>query len=190
MTRRLLAPLAGALLVAASGCPLSQPLPEVARTPDGGTVSTPIILPDTAIPQDAVSYLAKDCSGGAGITLSASIEDLDTNEAVEARWFKNYVSTPGLTGVLSDVLNVPSSADPSNPLRVVPPLVMQAYPPGGAAPRPVDVVDLVVSNNFLALEDPTPPVQRAAPAPYVTQSYRWVIQYVDQTDKRAPPCLP
>jgi hypothetical protein len=190
VTRRLLAPLTGALLVAAGGCPLSQPLPEVARTPDGVTVSTPIILADSATPPGAISYLAKDCPGGAQLTLSASIEDLDTDEAVEARWFKNYVSTPGLTGLLSDVLNVPSSADSSNPLRVVPPLIIEAYPPGGAAPRPVDVVDLVVSNNFLALEDPTPPVQRAAPAPYLTQSYRWVIQYVDQTDKRAPPCTP
>lgn len=190
MTRRLLAPLAGALLAAAGGCPLSQPLPEVARTPDGGTVSTPIILPDTATPPGATSYLAKDCPGGEQLTLSASIEDLDTEEAVEVRWFKNYVSTQGSTGLISDVLNVPASADSSNPLRVVPPLVIQAYPPGGAAPLPVDVVDLVVSNNFLALEDPTPPAQRAAPAPYLTQSYRWVIQYVDQTDTRAPPCPP
>ncbi|HEX7624714.1 MAG TPA: hypothetical protein VF400_14150, partial [Anaeromyxobacteraceae bacterium] len=157
MTRRLLAPLAGALLVAAGGCPLSQPLPEVARTPDGGAVSTPIVLPDTAIPQGAVSYLAKDCPGGAGITFSASIEDLDTNEAVEARWFRNYVSTQGSTGLLSDVLNVPASADSSNPLRVVPPLTFVAYLPTHAASGPVDVVDLVVSNNFLALEDPTPP---------------------------------
>jgi hypothetical protein len=190
VTRRLLSPLAGALLVAAGGCPLSQPLPEVARTPDGGTVSTPIILPATAAPPDAIIYLAKDCPGGAQLTLGASFEDIDTAEADEARWFKNYVPTPGLTGLLSDVLNVPSSADPSDPVRVVPPLLVQAYPKGGAALQPVDVIDLVVSNNFLALQDLTPPPQRAAPPPYLTQSYRWVVQYVDQTDKRAPPCVP
>jgi len=187
VTRRLLAPLAGALLLTAGGCPLPQPLPDVARTPDGGT-ATPIILPDTATPPDAISYLAKDCPNGAQVTLSASLEDLDTSEAVEARWFANYVSVRGSTGFLANVQNVPASADPSDPQRVVPPFVFVAYLAGGASSRPVDVVDLVVSNNFIALGDPTPPVQRAAPVGYVTQSYRWVIQYVDRSDPLAPPC--
>jgi len=162
-------------------------LADVARTPDGGTVSTPIILPDTATPPDAISYLPRDCPNGAQITLRASVEDLDTSEAVEARWFLNYVSSIGVTGILDDV-NVPASTDPSDPVRVVPPFLFRAYGAGAAASRPLDVVDLVVSNNFLGLGDPAPPVQRAPPAPYLTQSYRWVFQYVERTDPLAPPC--
>ena len=188
MTHRSIALLVGALLLGVGGCPLPQPLPDVARTPDGGSVSTPIILPDTAAPPGAISYLARDCPNGVQVTLGATVEDLDTSEAVEARWFANYASVRGSTGLLNDV-NVPASADPSNPLRIVPPFVFVAYLSGGAASRSVDVVDLVVSNSFLPLGDPTPPVQRAATAGFVTQAYRWVFQYVEQTDPLAPPCL-
>ncbi len=188
MTHRSIALLVGALLLGVGGCPLPQPLPEVARTPDGGSASTPIVLPDSATPPGPVSFLARDCPNGAQVTLGATVEDLDTSEAVEARWFANYASVSGATGLL-DVVTVPASADPSDPLRIVPPLVFVPYHAGGAAPRAVDVVDLVVSNGFLPLGDPTAPLQRAAPAGFVTQAYRWVFQYVDRTDPLAPPCL-
>jgi hypothetical protein len=180
MTRRLLAPLAGALLVAAGGCPLSQPLPEVARTVDGGTVATPILLPETASPAGTVVYVRRDCTTGALFTLTINGEDVDTDETVEARWFRNYQQgNPGYKGSTQAT----PSADPSDPTRTVEPFAFAAYGPGDTKPvDTIDVVEVVISNNFLGLGDLTAPLQRAAPPPYVTQSYRWVFQYVDAND--------
>jgi len=176
----LAAALAGAL---AAGCPLPQPLAEVARTPDGGSVSTPILLPDTASPGGTVVYVTRDCAAGAQLTLSVQGEDFDTAESVEARWFVNYQESN--TGYRGSTIATPSS-DPSNPGRTIQPFTFVAYEAGATMPLDaIDVVDLVISNNFLSLADPTQPFQRAAPPPYVTQSYRWVFQYLDATDQRS-----
>ena len=177
MTRFLLASAAIAGALALPGCPIPQPLAEVSRSADGGAVSTPTILPDSALPADTVVLVRTDCNPAAQFTLSASLEDVDTEESVEARWFRDYRADN--TGLLSDD-DVPAAADPSDPLRVIPPLVFRPY--GFDASRTVGqlhVVEVVVSNRFLALSDPTQPFQRAAEAPFVTQSHRWVFQYVD-----------
>jgi hypothetical protein len=168
---------AAALPLALAACPLPQPLAEVARTADGGSVSTPIILPETALPPDTVVLVKPDCPPPrfAQFALSATVEDFDTEEPVEARWFVNY--RPAVpTGLLTSDL-VPSSGDPNDPRRPITPVVFQPYGSSGP-PAPLDIVEVVVSNGFLALADlTTQPLQRAASPPFLTQSYRWVFQY-------------
>lgn len=171
----LLAACALALAGTLAACPIPQPLAEVARTADGGSVSTPIILPDTALPADTVVLVKNNCGSGAQFTLSATVEDVDTDESVEARWFRNW--RPDDPHLVSDD-PVAASGDPSNPQRLLVPFVFQPFAPGQLVPS-LDVVEVVVSNNFLPLADPTQPYQRAAALPFVTQSHRWVFQYVD-----------
>jgi hypothetical protein len=172
----LLAAAALPLGLALTACPIPQPLAEVARSADGGTVSTPIILPDTAQPGDTIVLVKNDCGPGAQFTLSATIEDLDTTESVEARWFLNW--RPDTPNLVADQDSVPASDDPSNPQRLLAPFVFQPLALQRPAPT-IDVVDVVVSNNVLPIENLTQPWQRAAGAPFVTQFYRWVFQYVD-----------
>lgn len=172
---------AGAAALVAGGCPLPQPLAEVART-DGGSVSTPVLLPDTAVPAGAIVYVRRDCAAGARFTLSIEAEDFDTAESVEARWFVDY--QPSNTGYRGST-DVTPSGNPNDPSRVVQPLTFAAYAAGASMPAgAVDVVDVVVSNGFLPISDLTQPFQRAAAPPYVTQSYRWVFQYLDAGDAR------
>ncbi len=171
----LLAACALAVAGTLAACPLPQPLAEVARTADGGSVSTPIILPDTAQPADTVVLVRNDCGPAAQFTLSATVEDVDTDESVEARWFLDW--RPDATGLVADD-SVPASGDPSNPQRLLAPFVFRPFALKRTTP-PLDVVEVVVSNSFLPLADPTQPFQRAAAPPFVTQSHRWVFQYVD-----------
>ena len=169
---------AAALLLALAACPLPQPLAEVGRTPNSTTVSTPIMLPETATPSDTVISVGRACPNGAQVVLAVTVEDVDTTEAVEVRWFLNY-GAAGTGYIIS--YEVPASTDPNDPLRPVAPLAFRPYGPRGNATRTVDVVEAVVSNGFLPLSDLiTQPVQRAAASPYVTQVQRWVIQYVDE----------
>lgn len=180
MRSRLL-PLAAALPFALSlaGCPIPQPLAEVARSADGGAVSTPIILPETAVPTDTVVRVKPDCPAPAQFTLSATVEDLDTDESVEARWFVDWrADSPGL---LTDD-PVSASGDPSDPRRPIPPVPFSPYTYGKPPASSMHVVEVVVSNGFLPTTDLTQPFQRAASPPFLTQSYRWVFQYVDSTD--------
>ncbi len=180
---------AAALPLALAACPLPQPLAEVARTADGGAVSTPVILTETALPADTVIPVRTDCdpaAGGPHFALSATVEDVDTDESVEARWFLDYrADSPVL---LADD-GVTASGDPSDPRRLIPPLVFQPYGFDPVrTPGQLHVVEVVVSNAFLALSDPTQPFQRAAAPPFVTQSYRWAFQYVDAADPRGGRC--
>ena len=162
-----------ALPLALAACPLPQPLAEVART-DGG-VSTPIILPETAVPTETTVFVRTNCNPPQ-FTLTATVSDLDTDEFVEARWFLDW--NPNTPTLLADTA-VPASGDPNDPLRPIPPLVFQ---PQATAPQ--HVVEVVVSNNFLATSDGTQPFQRAAPPPFQTHSYLWVFQFVGPTDSR------
>lgn len=158
-----------------AACPIPQPLAEVARSADGGAVSTPIILPDSAQPGDSVVLVRNDCGPSAQFALSATVEDLDTDESVEARWFLDW--RPDAPGLVADD-PVPASGDPSNAQRLIAPFVFRPF--ALARPTPsLDIVDVVVSNGFLPLGDPTQPFQRAAAPPFVTQTHRWVFQYVD-----------
>jgi hypothetical protein len=164
----------GILSLALTACPLPQPLAEVARTADGGTVSTPIILPETALPADTIVPVRTDCAPAARFTLSATVEDIDTEEAVEARWFLDYGTDHAV--LLGDDA-VPSADDPSDPRRAITPIVFQPYGYGVPPSIELHVVEVVVSNSFLPLDNPTPPLQRAASPPFLTQSYRWTFQY-------------
>jgi hypothetical protein len=174
-----------ALPLALAACPLPQPLAEVARTVDGGSVTTPIILPEKSIPPDTVVLVRRDCPPpGAQFTLGATVEDVDTEELVEARWFVDY--QPEIPAGYVGSTDVPPSADPNDARRSVGAFVFRPYDYGVAVP--LHIVDVVVSNNFLLLSDPTPPKQRAAPPPFATQLYRWVFQYVDAGDPRGRGC--
>ena len=177
--------LAAAVLAAAlAACPLPQPLPEVSRS-DGGSVSTPLILPETAVPSDSVVFVSRDCVPDPQFSVSATVEDANTTESVEARWFVDYGIGSGAgdnTGVQGEELQVLPSADPSDPLRSLTPFVFTPYFFGKTAP--LHVVEVAVSNGFLPINDPTPPRNRSASLPFETQSFRWVFQYVDTGDPR------
>jgi hypothetical protein len=146
---------------------------------DGGTVSTPIILPETALPAGTVVPVRLGCDPPAQFTLSAAVEDLDTEEPVEARWFLDYGTDHAF--LLGDDA-VPSAGDPNNPRRLITPISFFPYQYGVPPTAPLHVVEVVISNGFLGLNDPTEPLQRAAAPPFLTQSYRWVFQYVDAAD--------
>jgi len=165
---------AALLTLALAACPLPQPLAEVARTTDGGAVSTPVILPETALPAETVVLVDPGCNPQAQFTLSATVEDLDTDELVDARWFLDYGTDH--TVLLGEDI-VPSSGDPSDPRRPITPIAFLPYGYGLPPAAALHVVEVVVSNGFLGLNDPTPPLQRAAAPPFLTQSYRWVFQY-------------
>lgn len=179
MTRALLASAALAAALALAACPIPQPLAEVARSADGGAVSTPIILPETAVPAGTVVPVKPDCPAPAQFTLSATVEDLDTDEAVEARWFVDWAPD---RPTLLESDPVSASNDPSDPRRLIPAVPFSPYTYGKPPQSAMHVVEVVVSNGFLPTSDPTQPFQRAASPPFVTQSYRWVFQYVDPAD--------
>ena len=181
---RALALLAASLGAALSGCPLPQPLAEVSRA-DGGSVTTPIILPETAVPPDAIVFVALGCPApGARFALSATVEDVDTTEVVEARWFVDYdplsgfASKPQFTEPA-----VPAPADPADPSRQLTPFAFEPYRYGTLVP--LHVVEVVVSNGFLPAGDATSPPNRAAIPGFITQAFRWVFQFVDPGDPRA-----
>jgi hypothetical protein len=168
--------LGGALMVWA-GCPLPQPLPDVARI-DGGAIAPPRVIVETAQPPDPVVFVRPDCAPGAAFTLTALLEDTNTSEQVIARWYTDY---------RADVLQfpleqpVPAADDPTNPERQVQPFVF-VLPPSDPA-VPVHVVELIVSNGFFPLSSDN--VQnRLAQAGFETSLYRWVFQYVAATDAR------
>jgi hypothetical protein len=171
--------LAAALALGPAACPLPQPVPDVARTVDGGAITTPIILPDSAVPAGTTVYVSRGCPGGPLFSLGATVEDVDTTESVEARWFFDY--RPDNTGFIDRSFPVSATGDPNDPLRPIAPLALRLDPTDTAT---MHVVEVVVSNNFLPTNDFTQPFQRAAPPPFQTQLYRWVFQYVDATDPR------
>lgn len=172
--RRMALLAAAALPLALAACPLPQPLAEVARTVDGGSVSTPIILPETAEPRDTVVLVKPDCASPPQFTLSVTVEDFDTEELVEARWFVDWL--PDRSGLL-EADEVTASSDPSDPRRPVTPVPFSPYAFDKPPRTGTHVVEVVVSNGFLALSDRTQPFQRAAAPAFLTQSYRWVFQY-------------
>jgi hypothetical protein len=180
VTRRALPlALAAGLALALAACPLPQPVPDVARTVDGGAITTPIILPDSAVPAGTTVYVSRGCPGAPAFSLTATVEDVDTTETVEARWFFDY--RPDATGLINQSFPISATGDPNDPLRPITPVALRFDATEAAT---MHVVEVVVSNNFLPTSDFTQPFQRAAPAPFQTQLYRWVFQYVDATDPR------
>jgi hypothetical protein len=174
--------LAAAVGLALAACPLPQPVPDVARTADGGAVTIPVILPETAIPPETIVLVLPNCEGaGAQFTLGATIEDFDTTEIIEARWFVDYRDDN--TGVQFQEPQVQPSPDPNVPLRALTPFIFAPYTFGRSTGTPLHVAEVVVSNGFVA-NDPTLPRNRSVPPPFETQVYRWVFQYVDASDAR------
>ena len=166
------AALAAAAAALVAGCPLPQPLAEVARV-DGGTVAPPRIVAESAVPPDTTILVSRSCAT-AVFSLGAEVEDVNTTEAVEARWFVDY--SPDVVQI-PFVETVPASADSSNPIRTVPPYAFDALKAGTAAP--LHVVELVVSNAFQPISTTSPAQNRTAQPGYETAVYRWVFQYVD-----------
>ena len=156
----------------AGGCPLPQPLAEVART-DGGPVAPPRVVTESAVPSDSVVLVSRSCTS-AVFTLGAEVEDVNTAEAVEARWFVDY--SPDKVQIPLSVA-VPAAADTSNPIRTVPPYAFDALQAGTTAP--LHVVELVVSNAFQPISTTNPQQNRTAQSGFETALYRWVFQYVD-----------
>jgi hypothetical protein len=176
-----------ALAAAAAGCPLPQPVPEIART-DGGSGSALRIRLETVQPSDPVILVSPSCDGGPRFTLSATVEDGDTTERVEARWFLDYDRVP--RPVRQD--EAASSSDPNDPARPLPPagapavvLGSQAFPfpPFDPSDR-VHVVELVVcSIGFPPIGQDPPGTNHLYRTPLLgeqaAQVYRWVFRYVD-----------
>ncbi|HEX9290319.1 MAG TPA: hypothetical protein VF904_12420 [Anaeromyxobacteraceae bacterium] len=194
--KRPLARLAAAvtLLLALSlaACPLPQPLPEVART-DGGVVTSLRFRLETVLPSDPIVPVAKTCPDGGvpQFNVSAALEDPDTVERVEARWFVDYrVDAPDARR--SD--DIPGSGDPADPVRLVPPpasqpfvFAMPAFNPADPTTR-VHVLELVVcSVGFTPLGNDPPGTLYPNRTPQLgfeaAQIYRWIFEYVDQNGR-------
>jgi hypothetical protein len=168
--------LAAATLLAAAGlaaCPLPQPLPEVSRV-DGGTITPPRILVSSVRPPESVILVSTTCPAPPQFELQAAIEDLDTTEQVEARWFVDY-DAPSNVGLIRAPDLIPGTDDPSLTTRAVPSFL---YSPDPTAT--VHVVEVVVSNGFAPNASVAVPLPNRMPAEgFETQLYRWVFRFVD-----------
>ncbi len=176
MIRRTRAPSWVALLaLLGAGCPLPQPLTEVANTGQANT-TPPRIVTESVVPSQTVVSVARSCPSPATFALKATIHDDNTLEQVDARWFVDYAPDPyNARPYHSDVL--PAPEDGTSVLRAVPPLSLVFPVPDAALGH---VVELVVSNGFYALDDPAAPLpNRSAQPGYETQVFRWVFEYVD-----------
>jgi hypothetical protein len=167
-----------ALLAAlAAGCPLPQPMAEVARI-DGGTISPPRIVAESAVPTDTIVLVSRGCST-ALFSLGVEVEDVDTTEAVAARWFVDF--RPDVMQVPLEQ-PVPAANDPTNPIRVVQPYAFQALPTSTSTP--LHVVEVVISNAFQPISTTSSQQNLSAQPGFETAVFRWVFQYVDATDPR------
>jgi hypothetical protein len=163
-------------LVALSGCPLPQPVAEVARV-DGGTVTPPRIALASVVPADTVIQVSLDCDPAPLFVLSADIIDDNVLENVDARWFVNYTpDTNGSRPLSREVL--PAPGDANSTTRALTPLSFAPLDFGAAA-RTVHVVELVVSNGFFPENTPelAQPNRSTQPG-FEAQVFRWVFQIV------------
>jgi hypothetical protein len=168
------------------GCPIPQPVNEY---PNATAIPPPRILMDGVKPAGPVLWVKADCPAPAVFTLSASINDDNTIEAVSYRWFLDYdgAGPPACNPVLGSGVVQPAAN--GGPVRVVPPLAFDAV--GSLAPQPGDVhvVELVLSNGFV---DPSAGtcLWRTPQPNFETQTYRWVFRYVGPADPQYPtaPC--
>jgi len=166
--------------LALAGCPLPQPLAEVSRV-DGGTITPPRVLAESALPPDTVLRVRKDCPAAPRFTVQASIIDENVLEQVEVRWFLDYdASSSGGTALLRapDILLPPDPGQATSlTLRALPPLTVTLAPFDAAAPA--HVLEVVVSNGFYATDPPGVAPNRSAQPGYEAQVFRWVFGYVD-----------
>ncbi len=159
-----------------SACPLPQPLASVGRE-DGGTITPPRILVDTALPAGTTIRVGTQCAALA-FRASATLDDEDTNEPVDVRWFFDYAPTPPNDGILHPE-QLPGS-DTGETQRPVTPFCV-ALPAWTAGAAPTHVLELVVSNGFYdpAAEPPGATPNRTPRPGFETQVYRWVFSYAD-----------
>ncbi|HTT70634.1 MAG TPA: hypothetical protein VMG32_05380 [Anaeromyxobacteraceae bacterium] len=162
-------PLLAAALLALAGCPLPQPLSEFY---DGGSVTPPIILTEQVLPTGSLILVGKNCPSGSGFALQVAVSSVDTTYPVEARWFIDYDPQSNWGVYQSDEI-------PLTPSQTVGSAEFLFTPPAYAS-QPVHVVEVVVSNGFLALGDQSVPLpNRTARSGFETQLYRWVFEYSD-----------
>jgi hypothetical protein len=164
-----------ALCVAAGGCPLPQPLPDVQRTP-GQRVTPPRILAETALPASAVVTVGTTCAGSV-LRFDAQLADENGDEGVEARWFVDYEPTPSRSGFVA-VEFAPPSGNPADPVRS---LAGYSYPVQAVPAGQRDLIELVVSNGFYpTVSEPLDVAQprRTAQPGFEVQVFRWIVEYV------------
>ena len=172
-----------ALLLAAlsglAGCPLPQP---VAQYPDTGSIAPPRIKIADVAPLDTFVWVDPTACVDPIFTLSASLVDDNTTEAVDARWFVDYDPAEPFQQrpLAAERIEPPPTGTPDPRLRAVTPFPFQAYL-FTHADGDVHLVELVVSNGFAAEPlPPTPPgwlPYRTPAANFETQLFRWVFRY-------------
>ncbi len=183
-TRRLaLLAVAAALPWGLSACPLPQPLAEVSRV-DGGTFAPPRIVGDSAVPPESVIRVSRTCPTRPQFSLQLQVDDPDTNELVEARWFIDYDPTTNV-GITRDDI-IPGTGDPSVTVRPIAPFVYVVPDPDPA--NTAHVVEVVISNGFAPPGDLSVPLPNRMPAEgFETQLFRWVFQYTDTSGRCQSP---
>jgi hypothetical protein len=176
--RRAAVPVLAAVCAAALGlaaCPLPQPLASVGRE-DGGTITPPRILVDTALPAGTTISVGTQCPAPAFLA-SATLDDQDTDEPVDVRWFFDYAPSPPNDGIQS--LEQLAGTETGETQRQVTPFCAR-LPPWTAGAAPAHVLEMVVSNGFYdPVADPGPTPNRTPRPGFETQAYRWVFVYAD-----------
>jgi hypothetical protein len=188
-----------ALAIGLAGCPLPQPLPDY----PAGTVTPPRILVDELLEDGSVTLVPASCTAvQPTYLLNARINDPNTIESIEARWFVNYDFRGTAWSRIWDSKTIQPNQDTTNLIRVVPTFTFSPYdapPPFGTPPLAgppysesdvVRVVEVVVSNGF----DPAlvgtiaPGANRAPIQGFETQFHRWVFLTVPPSS--SVPCPP
>ncbi len=197
------------------GCPLPQPLPNY----PAGTVTPPRILAD-AIQGNAevVRFVPAACAIEPKVELTATINDTNTLETVEARWFVNYDRRDQSYYQIYQRDPIPPNADTLNLIRIVPPNDAQGNPKPFTwgvyhMPPPYDgtaqsgtlwnaagivrVVELVVSNGFdpsavgnADSDLPNRATTTSGTEKFETQVYRWVFVTVPENVDASGACPP
>jgi hypothetical protein len=175
---RALAALAGSVLLA--GCPIPQAVPDYPP----GSITPPRILMDQLPGADQrLIFVPAGCtSTHPTYQLSATLDDPNTLELVQARWFVNYDADLPARYNPAEEAPIPGTSGGLT-TRTVPTWTFDAYGGYGTATDPamgnptlngeLQIVELVVSNGFddtaTALPKRTPQVG------FETQVYRWVF---------------
>jgi len=185
------------LLALQVGCPLPQPLAEVAP---GQPITPPrIVVEDVrrqliVTPIDTLLRVPVGCAVDPTFDLKASLIDPNTTELVVARWFVNYdpASPADAFYRQENQIAAPPASASDLTLRETPVFTFVPYlwPPEagtgdgtGDSPGALHVVDLVVSNGFDANPDQSSLARpnRTPALDYEVQLYRWVFLGVPQS---------
>jgi hypothetical protein len=143
-------------------------------------ITPPRFLVSSVLPPDPVVEVGSACAADPIFTLSSTLVDETTTEAVEYRWFLDCTATAnGCNPFLPPGIIQPPQATAPTTLRDVPPLRFDAYGGLGHADGALHVVELIVSNSFAASPDTTvdPLAWRKPALNFETQLYRWVFHY-------------